>query len=69
MAGTEKTDIGRDSTSSRIEAQSMIEAYAAAYAATGETRWADLADQVFQWYLGLERSGRPLWDPDDRGLL
>lgn len=46
-----------------LEAQSMIEAYAAAYAATGETRWADLADQVFQWYLGQNDLGVPLWDP------
>ena len=45
-----------------IEAQSMIEAYAAAYAVTGETRWADLADQVFQWFLGQNDLAAPLWD-------
>jgi hypothetical protein len=45
-----------------IEAQSMIEAYAAAYAATGETRWAELADHVFQWYLGQNDLAAPLWD-------
>ncbi|HZK49483.1 MAG TPA: glycosyltransferase family 4 protein [Thermoleophilia bacterium] len=45
-----------------IEAQSMIEVYASAYAATGETRWADLADQVFQWYLGQNDLGVPIWD-------
>jgi glycosyltransferase involved in cell wall biosynthesis len=46
-----------------IEAQSMIEAYAAAYSATGESRWADLAEMVFQWYLGWNDLGAPLWDP------
>jgi len=47
-----------------IEAQSMIEAYVAAHAATGETRWADLAEQVFQWFLGHNDLAAPLWDPD-----
>jgi glycosyltransferase involved in cell wall biosynthesis len=46
-----------------IEAQSMIEAYAAAFAATGEMRWVDLADQVFQWFLGQNDLAAPLWDP------
>jgi glycosyltransferase involved in cell wall biosynthesis len=45
-----------------LEAQSMIEAYIAAYAATGEERWTDLADKVFQWYLGQNDLGAPLWD-------
>ena len=46
-----------------IEAQSMIEAYVAAYAATGEDRWLDLAEQVFRWFLGENDLGAPLWDP------
>jgi glycosyltransferase involved in cell wall biosynthesis len=46
-----------------LEAQSMIEAYVAAYAATGETRWAELADRVFQWFLGRNDLSAPLWDP------
>ena len=40
----------------------MIEAYGAAYAATGETRWADLADHVFRWFLGENDLAAPLWD-------
>ncbi len=28
-----------------------------------ETRWADLADQVFQWFLGRNDLSAPLWDP------
>jgi glycosyltransferase involved in cell wall biosynthesis len=46
-----------------LEAQSMIEAYVAAYAASGETRWADLAYGVFQWFLGRNDLSAPLWDP------
>jgi hypothetical protein len=45
-----------------LEAQSMIEAYGAAYAATGELRWADLANQTFLWYLGQNDLGAPLAD-------
>jgi hypothetical protein len=45
-----------------LEAQSMIEACAAACTATGHQRWADLAGQVFQWYLGHNDLGAPLWD-------
>ena len=45
-----------------LEAQSMIEAYIAAYTATGEERWVDLAGQTFQWYLGQNDLGAPLWD-------
>jgi hypothetical protein len=45
-----------------IEAQSMIEAYVAAHTITGETRWADLAYQVFQWYLGQNDLNVPLYD-------
>ena len=40
----------------------MIEAYVAAYAATRETRWADLAEQAFQWYLGQNDLAAPLRD-------
>ena len=45
-----------------IEAQSMIEAYVAAHTVTGDTRWADLAYQVFQWYLGQNDLNVPLYD-------
>ncbi len=46
-----------------IEAQSMIEAYAAAYAVTGAGRWAEAADQVFEWFLGHNDLNAPLHDP------
>ena len=45
-----------------IEAQSMIEAYLAAHRVTGDTRWANLAHQVFQWYLGENDLNIPLYD-------
>jgi glycosyltransferase involved in cell wall biosynthesis len=45
-----------------LEAQSMIEACAAACTATGQDRWADVAGQVFRWYLGQNDLGAPLWD-------
>jgi hypothetical protein len=45
-----------------IEAQSMIEAYLAAHRVTGDNRWASLAHQVFQWYLGENDLNIPLYD-------
>lgn len=45
-----------------IEAQSMIEAYVAAHTVTSDTRWAELAYQVFQWYQGQNDLNVPLYD-------
>jgi glycosyltransferase involved in cell wall biosynthesis len=52
-----------------LEAQSMIEAYIAAYAVTGEERWRTRVGQVFQWYLGQNDLGAPLWDRKTGGCF
>jgi hypothetical protein len=45
-----------------LEAGSMADACAAAFAATGEERWADLTRLAAAWFLGANDTGVPLYD-------
>lgn len=47
-----------------VDAASMAEAYAAAAAITGQTRYGRLARAAFAWFLGKNSSGVPVYDPD-----
>lgn len=47
-----------------LEAQGMIEACAAAFAATGAPRWLDEAERAFGWFSGANDGGVALADPD-----
>ncbi len=45
-----------------IEAGAMADACAAAFAATGDGYWADLAVRAAEWFLGRNDTGIPLFD-------
>jgi glycosyltransferase involved in cell wall biosynthesis len=45
-----------------IEAQSMLEACAKAYRLTGDRRWREEMRRVFEWFMGRNDLGRPLYD-------
>ena len=45
-----------------IEAQTMIDACAAAYRTTGEERWRTSARRAFHWFLGRNDLGHPVYD-------
>ena len=45
-----------------IEAQSMIEACFRAYRITGDRQWREAMGRVFEWFLGRNDRGRPLYD-------
>ena len=47
-----------------LEAQGMIEACQAAFAATGEPRWLDEAERAFGWFSGANDGGVALADPE-----
>lgn len=50
-----------------LEAWSMISASLEAYRVSGEPRWRQLAQCAFDWFLGLNDLGLPLYDPHSGG--
>lgn len=48
-----------------LEAAATIDAAAAAFEATGERRWHDVARQAFGWFFGDNDAGVPMADPSD----
>lgn len=48
-----------------LEAAATIAAASAAFEATGERRWHDVARQVFGWFFGDNDAGVPIADPSD----
>lgn len=46
-----------------VDAGSMIEAYTAAAAVTGRREYRQLAREAFDWFLGANSCGHPLYDP------
>jgi len=47
-----------------VDAASMVEAYAAAAAITGQARYGRLARTAFAWFLGQNSGGVPVYDSD-----
>lgn len=45
-----------------IDAGYLVEAYSVAHEITGEARYKDLAQAAFEWFLGRNRLGVPLYD-------
>ncbi|MES2097688.1 MAG: glycosyltransferase family 4 protein [Pseudomonadota bacterium] len=52
-----------------LEAQATIDACAAAFKATGDTRWADEANRAYRWYLGQNDLDLPLATSQDGGCF
>ncbi|WP_448500882.1 glycosyltransferase [Sphingomonas sp.] len=52
-----------------LEAQATIDACAAAYGATGDSRWCLEAARAYRWYLGGNDLGQPLATADDGGCF
>jgi glycosyltransferase involved in cell wall biosynthesis len=52
-----------------LEAQATIDACAAAYGATGDSRWCVEAARAYRWYLGGNDLGQPLATADDGGCF
>jgi glycosyltransferase involved in cell wall biosynthesis len=50
-----------------VEAQTMVSACLAAYTVTGEARWREEAQRAFEWFLGRNDLGLPLYDPSTGG--
>jgi len=50
-----------------IEAQAMVSACLAAYRLTGERHWYQEAHRAFDWFLGRNDCGLPLYDPTTGG--
>jgi glycosyltransferase involved in cell wall biosynthesis len=50
-----------------VEAQAMIDACLEAYRVTGEERWAAEARRCFNWFLGKNDLGEPLYDYETGG--
>ena len=50
-----------------LDAAAMVEACLAAYELTGKNRWYTRARQAFQWFLGRNAIGQPLYDPETGG--
>lgn len=50
-----------------IEAQSTVAACLEAYSLTAEARWRKAAQQAFEWFLGKNDLGLPLYDPATGG--
>ncbi|MGC8594805.1 MAG: glycosyltransferase [Candidatus Kryptoniota bacterium] len=46
-----------------IEAASMISAFLTAYSVTGDDRWKNKAESAFEWFLGRNDLGLPVYDP------
>ncbi|WP_448658210.1 glycosyltransferase [Sphingomonas sp. CJ99] len=52
-----------------LEAQATIDACAAAYAASGSTRWIDEGERAYRWYLGANDLDLPLASGSDGGCF
>ena len=52
-----------------LEAQATIDACAAAFKATDDTRWADEANRAYRWYLGQNDLDLPLATQQDGGCF
>jgi glycosyltransferase involved in cell wall biosynthesis len=52
-----------------LEAQATIDACAAAYGATGDSRWCVEAARAYRWYLGGNDLGQPLATAEDGGCF
>ncbi|SOB79764.1 Glycosyltransferase involved in cell wall bisynthesis [Sphingomonas guangdongensis] len=52
-----------------LEAQATIDACAAAYQATGDTRWVEGANRAYRWYLGANDLDLPLASFGDGGCF
>ncbi len=50
-----------------VEAQATVSACLAAQAVTGDTRWGEQAHLAFDWFLGQNDLGQPLYDPQTGG--
>lgn len=50
-----------------LEAQSMVSACLAAYRVTNDTYWHKKAIRIFNWFMGLNDLGLPLYDPHTGG--
>lgn len=50
-----------------VEARAMVSACLEAYRGTGEERWRREAQRAFEWFLGRNDLGLPLYDPDTGG--
>lgn len=50
-----------------IDAQATVEACLEAYRVAGKARYYDLAFRAFEWFLGRNRLGLPLYDSDTGG--
>jgi len=50
-----------------VEAQAMVAACLEAFRATGETTWSKEARRAFEWFLGRNDLGLPLYDPGTGG--
>lgn len=50
-----------------IEARAMVSACLEAYRGTGDERWRREAHRAFEWFLGRNDLGLPLYDPDTGG--
>jgi glycosyltransferase involved in cell wall biosynthesis len=50
-----------------VEAQATVSACMAARAVTGHTRWGEQAHLAFDWFLGRNDLGQPLYDPQTGG--
>lgn len=50
-----------------VDAEATVEACLEAYRITGKARYYDLAFRAFEWFLGRNRLGLPLYDPDTGG--
>lgn len=52
-----------------LEAQATIDACAAAFKATGDTKWRDEAERAYRWYLGQNDLDLPLATTQDGGCF
>jgi glycosyltransferase involved in cell wall biosynthesis len=50
-----------------LEAHAMVSACLAAFSATGDNFWHQAARRCFEWFLGRNDLGRPLYDPTTGG--
>jgi hypothetical protein len=50
-----------------VDAEATVEVCLEAYRVTGKARYYDLAFRAFEWFLGRNRLGLPLYDPDTGG--
>jgi hypothetical protein len=52
-----------------VEAQTMVSACLEAYRSTGDIRWRKEARRAFEWFLGRNDLGRPVYNPITGGCF